>query len=80
MDVSLSPRARRELDALARVAGQGRAEAILTVHQRFDIGGCLCGWSELGKSHAGHQVAMLREAGFPLDNVGQADAPPGKGH
>ena len=40
-----------------------KAEAILVAHQRHR-GGCLCGWSELGKSHPGHQVAMLREAGL----------------
>lgn len=40
------------------------AEAILVEHQRMDAGSCLCGWSELGKSHPGHQVAMLREAGL----------------
>lgn len=40
------------------------AEAILIAHQRRDYRSCLCGWSELGKSHPGHQVAMLREAGL----------------
>lgn len=60
----LSPRARRELDALAQVRGPRRAEAILISHRRLDIKGCLCGWADLGKSHAGHQVAMLREAGL----------------
>lgn len=40
------------------------AEAILVKHQRYDYGNCLCGWSELGRSHARHQVAMLREAGL----------------
>lgn len=39
------------------------AEAVLIAHQRFNSGSCLCGWSELGKSHAGHQTAMLRKAG-----------------
>jgi hypothetical protein len=39
-----------------------RAEAILTAHQRRDISSCLCGWSELGRSHPEHQVAMLRNA------------------
>lgn len=39
------------------------AEEILVAHQRHK-GGCLCGWSELGKSHPGHQVAMLCEAGI----------------
>lgn len=42
------------------------AQAILTAHQRHR-GGCLCGWSELGKSHPGHQVAMLREAALLKD-------------
>ena len=40
------------------------AEAILVAHQRRDIRSCLCGWSELGRSHPRHQVAMLREAGL----------------
>jgi hypothetical protein len=40
------------------------ATAILIDHQRRDIRGCLCGWSELGRLHAGHQVAKLREAGL----------------
>jgi hypothetical protein len=39
------------------------AEAILVAHQRRDFGSCLCGWSELGKSHPAHQVRMLVEAG-----------------
>jgi hypothetical protein len=45
----------------------GTAEAILTAHQRQDYKGCICGWSELGKSHPAHQVAMLREAGLLND-------------
>lgn len=68
MAADLSPRARRELDALAQVRGPRHAEAILISHQRRDVGGCLCGWSELGKSHAGHQVMMLREAGLLVEN------------
>lgn len=43
------------------------AQAILAAHQRRDFGSCLCGWSELGKSHPGHQVAMLREAALLND-------------
>jgi hypothetical protein len=50
------------------------AEAVLVAHQRFDIGSCLCGWAELGKSHAGHQVAMLRRAQLLNDR-----APTGNG-
>lgn len=64
MATDLSPNARRELDALAQVRGPGQAEAILIAHQRRDSGSCLCGWSELGKSHAGHQAAELRKAGL----------------
>lgn len=45
----------------------GTAQAILTAHQRQDYKGCICGWSELGKSHPGHRVAMLREAGLLND-------------
>ena len=63
MTPDLSPRARAELDALSRVEGPRKAEAILIAHQRRDIGSCLCGWSELGKSHAAHQARMLAEAG-----------------
>lgn len=40
------------------------AELILVAHQRRDIGSCLCGWAELGKSHPMHQAIMLREAGL----------------
>jgi hypothetical protein len=40
------------------------ATAILVDHQRLDIRSCLCGWAELGRLHAGHQAAMLREAGL----------------
>jgi hypothetical protein len=53
-------------DDVARAADQA-AEAILIEHQRRDIRGCVCGWSELGHSHPGHQVAMLREAGLLTD-------------
>ncbi len=44
------------------------AELILIAHQRHR-GGCLCGWSELGKSHPGHQAVMLREAGLLPDEA-----------
>ena len=64
MTTDLTDHARRELDALARVRGPQQAEAILIAHQRRDVGSCLCGWSELGKSHAGHQAAELRAAGL----------------
>lgn len=39
------------------------AEDILVAHQRHSPSHCLCGWSELGLSHADHQVQMLRRAG-----------------
>lgn len=50
------------------------AEAILIAHQRFDCGSCLCGWSELGKSHPAHQVAMLQRAGLLHENTTAATA------
>lgn len=43
------------------------AEGILIAHQRLDGGGCLCGWSKLGESHPGHQVAMLRRSALLRD-------------
>lgn len=43
------------------------AEAILVAHQRRDHRSCLCGWAELGRSHARHQVAALRAAGLLVD-------------
>lgn len=45
------------------------AEAILVAHQRHTIRSCLCGWGELGRSHARHQVEMLRAAGLLKDVV-----------
>lgn len=46
------------------------AMLILVAHQRYDITGCLCGWAELGKSHAAHQAAMLAEAGLLREDKG----------
>lgn len=40
------------------------AERVLIAHQRLDIRSCLCGWAELGLSHAAHQVDELRRAGL----------------
>ena len=39
------------------------AVAVLVAHQRYDMGSCLCGWSELGKSHAEHVAQVLEDAG-----------------
>ena len=39
------------------------AEWVLIEHQRQSNSACLCGWSELGRSHPGHQAAMLKAAG-----------------
>jgi hypothetical protein len=38
------------------------AAAVLVYHQRKDITSCMCGWSELGKSHAAHQARLALEA------------------
>ena len=43
------------------------AEAFLVAHQRRDSGSCLCGWSELGRSHAAHVAAVLEVAGALRD-------------
>lgn len=42
---------------------EAAAEELLVAHQRHRSG-CLCGWAELGKSHPGHQVEVLRKAGL----------------
>ncbi|SDU42220.1 hypothetical protein [Jiangella alkaliphila] len=36
--------------------------AVLVAHQRNTAGSCLCGWSELGHSHAGHVTEVLASA------------------
>lgn len=41
-----------------------RAVALLIAHQRRDVGSCLCGWAELGKSHAAHQADELARLGL----------------
>jgi hypothetical protein len=41
---------------------------VLIYHQRHDIGGCACGWSVLGASHAEH-VADIYEMVMSLDEV-----------
>ena len=43
------------------------ASAVLVAHQRRDAGSCLCGWSELGRSHAGHVAEVLDAAGALRD-------------
>ena len=48
------------------------AEAVLVAHQRRDITSCLCGWAELGKSHAAHVAAVLELSGALRDR------PPGR--
>jgi hypothetical protein len=32
---------------------------VLVYHQRMDAGGCACGWSVLGHSHAEHVADVL---------------------
>jgi hypothetical protein len=66
----LTDHAQREIALLTRVAADARldpavrAGALLIAHQRQDVGGCLCGWSVLGKSHAAHQADELARAGL----------------
>jgi hypothetical protein len=65
-----SENAQREIAHLTRHAMDARldpverAGALLIAHQRRDVGSCLCGWGELGKSHAGHQADELARAGL----------------
>lgn len=42
---------------------QRLAAAVLVAHQRRDSGSCLCGWAELGRSHADHVAEVLAAAG-----------------
>jgi hypothetical protein len=46
------------------VSAPTTAVDVLIAHQRRDAGSCLCGWAELGRSHAAHQADALREAGL----------------
>ena len=40
------------------------ATAVLVAHQRLEGGrGCLCGWGELGASHAQHVARVLYQVG-----------------
>jgi hypothetical protein len=48
----------------ARLDPIERAGALLIAHQRMDAGSCLCGWAELGKSHAAHQADELARLGL----------------
>lgn len=69
----LSDNARREIAHLTQFAADVRHDpaertaALLTAHQRWDVGGCLCGWSQLGMSHALHQADVLTDAGLLAD-------------
>lgn len=62
--------AKQEIAYLNRIAADPtrppaeRVKALLIAHQRFDAGGCLCGWNKLGKVHAGHQADVLDRAGL----------------
>lgn len=47
------------------------AASILVAHQRKDAATCLCGWSELGHSHAEHVAEILDLAGA-LRRVGDS--------
>lgn len=38
---------------------------VLVYHQRRDVTSCMCGWAELGRSHAAHQAELALEAAAP---------------
>lgn len=69
-DRNLTDNAIREIAHLTEFAADTRrdpaerAAALLTAHQRRDVGSCLCGWAELGMSHALHQADVLAQAGL----------------
>jgi hypothetical protein len=43
-----------------------RIARALTLHQRRNSQHCICGWGQLGHSHADHQAdAVIRELGLP---------------
>ena len=37
--------------------------AVLVAHQRVNMTACLCGWADLGRSHAVHVARVLDHAG-----------------
>lgn len=43
------------------------ATAVLVAHQRRDATSCLCGWANLGHSHAEHVAEVLDQAGALRD-------------
>lgn len=59
-----------ELQQLLRIAADRtqdavvRSVALLTAHQRIAVRSCLCGWDELEKSFAAHQVDAFRAMGL----------------
>lgn len=47
-----------------------RAEVVICHHVQLGPGqGCLCGWAELGRSHARHVIDQLDQAGIELTAV-----------
>jgi hypothetical protein len=49
--------------AVSAALTDGLAQAVLLLHQRQDVGGCMCGWEQWGSSHTEHVVQALRQAG-----------------
>lgn len=74
-----SPRRERELADLKRLVADpeittlARAVMVLTIHQRREPGGCLCGWGRIGQSFSRHQAEALEEAGLL---IASGSAPP----
>lgn len=44
--------------------------AVLVQHQRKDISGCWCGWSQLGASHPEHVADVYEQAVNALRGYG----------
>ncbi len=47
-----------------------RVAALLTIHQRDGIAGCLCGWGRIGQRHPLHLADVLNDAGLLITDPG----------
>ncbi len=53
-------------------------ETVLIAHQRMDIRSCLCGWGDIGKSHATHVGKLVIEA-LRVPEQDPDQSPPSRG-
>ncbi len=66
----------REIAHLGQVAADPtrtpteRVAALLTIHQRDGIHGCLCGWGRIGQRYSVHVADVLNDAGLLITTPG----------